>query len=211
MQSTASISINSQIHSRIYWNLLLSLKIKSLSMILISSFLVIKLLVLLFTQIMTITNKISNFITTLFPLLLVYIGRPLFHVLLDAYKVLPSYSFTLLSVASITARFPSSRGLQMLLMAGTKALSQPASVHLAQPDWAVTPTWTPSPGLARFRHFSTHSRSRDETMTRTVCQVTELSTRSPLLNSAQCLISPGQYLQLYILYSENKLLLEQST
>ena len=88
MQSTASISINSQIHSRIYWNLLLSLKIKSLSMILISSFLVIKLLVLLFTQIMTITNKISNFITTLFPLLLVYIGRPLFHILLDAYKVL---------------------------------------------------------------------------------------------------------------------------
>lgn len=91
-------------------------------MILISSFLVIKLLVLLFTQIMTITNKIFNFIKTLCPLLLVYIGRPLFHVLLDAYKVLPSYSFTLLSVASITARFPSSRGLQMLLMAGTKAL-----------------------------------------------------------------------------------------
>ena len=182
-------------------------------MILISSFLVIKLLVLLFTQIMTITNKIFNFIKTLCPLLLVYIGRPLvlFHVLLDAYKVLPSYSFTLLSVASITARFPSSRGLQMLLMAGTKALSQPASVYLARPAWAVTPTWTPSPGLARFRHFSTHSRSRDDTMTRTVCQVTELSTRSPLLNSAQCLISPGQYLQLYILYSENKLLLEQST
>ena len=93
-------------------------------MILISSFLVIKLLVLLFTQIMTITNKIFNFIKTLFPLLLVYIGRPLvlFHVLLDAYKVLPSYSFTLLKVASITVRFPSSRGLQMLPMAGTKAL-----------------------------------------------------------------------------------------
>ena len=84
-------------------------------MILISSFLVDKLLVLLFTQIMTITNKIFNFIKTLCPLLLVYIGRPLvlFHVLLDAYKVLPSYSFTLLSVASITARFPSSRGLQI--------------------------------------------------------------------------------------------------
>ena len=78
------------------------------------------------------------------PLLLVYLRRPLalvlFHILLDVFEILPSYSSTLLSVASITARFPSSRGLQMLLITGTKALSQPASVHLARPAWAVTPT-----------------------------------------------------------------------
>ena len=182
-------------------------------MILRSSFLVIKLLVLLFTQIMTITNKIFNFMKTVSSLLLVYVRRPLvlLHVLLDVFSILPSYSSMLLSVASILNPLSFQSRLRDISHGWDPSSSQLASVHLARPAWAVTPTWTPSPGLARFRHFSTHSRSRDETMTRTVCQVTELSTRSPLLNSAQCLISPGQYLQLYIHYSENKLLLEQST
>ena len=135
MQSTASISINSQIHSRIYWNLLLSLKIKSLSMILISSFLVIKLLVLLFTQIMTITNKIFNFMKTVSSLLLVYVRRPLvlLHVLLDVFSILPSYSSMLLSVASILNPFSFQSRLRDISHGWDPSSSQLASVHLARP------------------------------------------------------------------------------
>ena len=135
-------------------------------------------------------------------LLLVYVRHPLvlLHVLLDVFSLL------------ITLRcyqWPRSRHVFLQAEAGRCSswlLSpMPASLcALRAARLGCDSDLGPITRTARFRHFSSHSRSRDVTMTLTVCQllcVTELSTRSPLLTSAQCLISPGQYQPVFATYS----------
>ena len=152
-------------------------------------------MVLLLTQIKTITNKI--FLKTscassssIYGILLSYsMSSSMYSPLLSLYVVISGLDHGMFSFEPRLANAPH----------GCDPRSKPASLcALRAARLGRDSDLGPITRTARFRHFSTHSRSRDVTMTRTVCQllcVTELSTQPPLLNSAQCLISPGQYLQ----------------
>ena len=184
MQSTASISINSQIHSRIYWSLLLSLKIKSL-------------LVWYWYLLSSLLSSRSSFSLKLWRSLTKYsiLWRLWALSPSSMYGALLFYSTSSLMYSQFSPpiplccyrwpqssiRFPSSQGLEIFLMAGTQArASWPLFTCRGPPE----PWLRPGPHHQAWPGSVTFQLTADHVMTQWHAQSVKSLSSAPGLRSS---------------------------